>query len=193
MDKRTSCDFSEKLILYHYGELSREQASEVAAHVISCASCRKELEDISFTLSNIPGAKNPTSGESYSAARGVMRRLFRRPSALRRLVPVYITAGVALIAVLMAVYLPALNTRQPQQAQVVKAPSQADWEVLNNFDVIDDLDVIHQIDQSGLDELGPIRESRPRIRPRMAEKGPVKAGISADGGRPEIADASSGG
>ncbi len=193
MYDRTSCDFSEKLILYHYGELSREQTSEVAAHVLSCASCRKELDDISFTLSNIPGPQNPTSGESYSAARGVMRRLFRRPSAFRRLIPVYITAAVALVAVLMAVYLPGLNTRQPQQAQVVKTPAQADWEVLNNFDVIDDLDVIHQIDQSGLDELGPIRESRPGIRARVAEKGPVKAGISADGGRPEIADASNGG
>ena len=193
MDDRSSCDFSEKLILYHYGELSREQASEVAAHVISCASCRRELDDISFTLSSVPGPKNPTSGESYAAAKGVMRRLFRKPSAFRKFVPVYITAAAAIAAVLIALYLPGFNTtKQPMQAQAVKAPAPVDWEVLNNIDVIDDLDVIHQIDQSGLDELGPIRESRHSAGARMADKGPVKAGISADGGRPEIAEANGG-
>ncbi len=192
MNDRSSCDFSEKLVLYHYGELSREQASEVAAHVLSCASCRHELDDISYTLSSVPGPKNPTSGESHAAARGVMRRLFRKPSAFRKFVPVYITAAAAIAAVLIALYLPGFETKQPVQAQTAKAPAPVDWEVLNNIDVIDDLNVIHQIDQSGLDELGPIRESRHSVRARMADKGPVKAGISADGGRPEIAEANGG-
>ncbi|MHB8174903.1 MAG: anti-sigma factor family protein [Nitrospirota bacterium] len=196
MDDMICRDFSEKLVLYHYGELSREQASEVAAHVLSCASCRKELDDISYMLSNVPGPEKINPGEAYSAARGVMRRLFRRPSAFRRLMPVYLTVAAAIAAVFIAVYLPGFEAPQPKQAQVAKAPAQADWEVLNNMDVINDLDVIHQINQSGLDELGPIRESRkPRIKrsSSVADRGPVKAGISADGGRPELAEANNGG
>jgi len=158
MDDRACSNFSERLVLYHYGELSREQASEVAVHVLSCDSCRKELEGLTHMLSNVPGPEKLNSGEVYAATQGVMRKLFRhRPAGIRKLLPIYLTAFAVIAAIFIATYLPDMgNQPQPQNVQV--ATTQGDWGVLENMDVIGDLDVIQQIDRNGLDEIGPIRD-----------------------------------
>ena len=158
MDDRACSNFSERLVLYHYGELSREQASEVAVHVLSCDSCRKELEGLTHILSNVPGPEKLNSGEVYAATQGVMRKLFRhRPAGIRKLLPIYLTAFAVIAAIFIATYLPDMgNQPQPQKVQV--ATTQGDWGVLENMDVIGDLDVIQQIDRNGLDEIGPIRD-----------------------------------
>jgi hypothetical protein len=160
MDDRACSNFSEKLVLYHYGELSKDEASEVAIHVLSCDSCRKELEGLTHMLSNVPGPEKLNSGEVYAATQGVMRRLFRhRPYGIRKLLPLYLTAAAVIAAIFIATYLPDMgNQRQLQDMQVATATTQGDWGVLENMDVIGDLDVIQQIDRNGLDEIGPIRD-----------------------------------
>ena len=160
MDDRTCSGFSERLVLYHYGELSREEASEVAVHVLSCDSCREELEGLTHMLSSVPGPERLNSGEVYAATQGVMRRLFRhRPSTIRKLLPLYLTAAAVIAAIFFATYFPDMgNQRQLQDVQVATATTQGDWGVLENMDVIGDLDVIQQIDRNGLDEIGPIRD-----------------------------------
>jgi Putative zinc-finger len=161
MDDRACGNFSERLVLYHYGELSREQASEVAVHVLSCDSCREELEGLTHMLSNVPGPGKPSSGEVYAASQGVMRRLFRhRPFAIGKLLPLYLTAAAVIAAIFFATYLPDMGNRPPQlqDIQVATATTQGDFGVLDNMDVIGDLDVIQQIDRDGLDEIGPIRD-----------------------------------
>jgi Putative zinc-finger len=159
MDDRACSNFSERLVLYHYGELSKDEASEVAVHVLSCDSCRKELEGLTRMLSNVPGPEKLNSGEVYAASQGVMRRLFRhRPYGIRKLLPLYLTAAAVIAAIFLATYLPDMgNQRQLQDMQQV-ATTQGDWGVLDNMDVIGDLDVIQQIDRNGLDEIGPIRD-----------------------------------
>lgn len=160
MDDRTCSDYSERLVLYHYGELSREETAEVDIHVLSCDSCREELEGLTHMLSNVPGPERLNSGEVYAAAQGVMRKLFRhRPSAIRKLLPLYLTAAAVIAAMFIATYLPDMGSRpHPRDIQVATATTQGDWGVLENMDVIGDLDVIQQIDRNGLDEIGPIRD-----------------------------------
>jgi hypothetical protein len=67
---------------YYDGELKGRRAQHIEAHVASCESCRKELEDIqmlSALLTSAPAASNLTSPETFVAQVGL--RLPRQPEA----------------------------------------------------------------------------------------------------------------
>jgi anti-sigma factor RsiW len=158
MDNRACRDYEEKLVLYHFGELGKAEAAEVAAHVLSCASCRSELDllrDISA-----PGmlpARTPSHAEVQRAVQGVMEGISPARRRLgRRLIPAYIAVAAAVLAIFLTMYMPNIGGNTPQDTQMAMA--QPDWEVLENLDVIGDIDVIVQMDNTGLDELGPIRD-----------------------------------
>lgn len=156
MDNRSCSGYSEKLVLYHFGELDKAEAAEVAAHVLSCATCREELREISV-LDGFSPVK-PRQGEVNRAVEGVMKGISPvRIGLARRLIPAYIAVAAAVLAVFLTIYMPNMGGKVPQEQQQV-AMAQADWEVLENLDVIGDIDVIVQMDKEGLDEIGPIRD-----------------------------------
>ena len=151
---RNACITEERLILYHYGELDRDESGHIAQHVLLCPACQDRLEELADTLAMVP-SEVPDSHEVHRAVRGVLAAVTPgRRSLARRLVPAYVAAAVVAIALPTAVYSPQLN-KAPEQA-AVPAPvvlAQADWDVLENMDVIFDLDVIQDIDDNNLDEL----------------------------------------
>jgi len=72
------------------------------------------------------------------------------PAWYRRLVPVYIGAAAMAAGIMFAVIVPNIINRPSQETQIV---AQADWEVLENYDVVKDLDVIEAMDNvAGLEE-----------------------------------------
>lgn len=157
MDNR--CGYGEKLVLYHFGELGKAEAADVATHVLSCAACRSELDELRMiSAPDALQARTPSQAEVNRAVQGVMEGIAPawRPSLGRRLIPAYIAAAAAVLAVFLTIYMPNIGGNAPQDTQVAMA--QADWEVLENLDVIGDIDVIVQMDNTGLDELGPIRD-----------------------------------
>ncbi|MGA2192462.1 MAG: hypothetical protein ABSG42_03685 [Nitrospirota bacterium] len=158
MDKDT-CGYRNRLVLYHYGELERDEAATVAAHVLACQECRLELQAIAALRMVTPQA--PDQGQVRRAVDAVLSKIApRKRSFPGRLIPAYIAAGAAAATLVLTLVIPHFSGhRQTLDNQVVLA--QADWEVLDNMDVIQDLDVIEEMENSGLDQLGPISQSGP--------------------------------
>jgi len=143
-------EYEDALVLYHYGELGPEDTARVESHMASCASCREELASIASTLAHVPTV-HPMEWESAKAVHNVMDSV--RPSKriwTSRLVPAYIAAAAAVVAVVLSVYSPTLVAMLPTQTETALA--QADWEVVENYEVVKDLDVIEVLDN--LDSFG---------------------------------------
>lgn len=150
MDRENSCSrFEEMLALYHYGELDPADTRALEAHLVGCPGCRAVRDELALTLGAAP-AFRVGRAECARAAERVMARIGRaRPaSAARRLIPAFVAAAALVVAVAFTLHWRSevMNHNHDQQpAQVVLA--QGDFEMLDNFDVLGDLEVIEQIDE----------------------------------------------
>ncbi len=52
-----SCAYSEKIVLYYYGETDEAQTKEIKDHLNSCVECKKELEILSGVSEHLDASK----------------------------------------------------------------------------------------------------------------------------------------
>ena len=152
MSRERACrHIKERLTLYQYGELSPEEYSEVEAHLSGCGQCMRELDAIKGTLEATPRYV-PNSGEVRDAVTGVMAAIkYPEPKRwVRRLLPAYVAAAAAAAAIVLSIYMPDIFQKSPKENQVM---AQADWEMLENFDIAKDYNTIEELDNfEGLDQ-----------------------------------------
>ena len=155
MSRERACnDIQKRLALYQYGELSPGEYSEVEAHLSGCGQCMRELDAIKGVLEAVPGSV-PNSGEVRDAVMGTMHaiRHLERKRWSRRLIPAYVAAAAAAAAIVLSIYVPDILQKSPRQNQVI---AQADWEMLENFDIAKDYNTIEDLDDfENLDEHAP--------------------------------------
>ena len=137
--------FEDTLVLYYYGELGPKARAEVELHLGSCPACRAELSGLKETLDAFPSYQ-PARQEVKGAVEGVMKRLPRQERRARRWLAPAFAASVAAAAFAIAFafnwFPSAASHKQPQQVVV----AQADWDTLNNLDVLPDIEVIENMD-----------------------------------------------
>ena len=152
MSRERACnDIRERLTLYQYGELSPGEYSEVEAHLGGCGQCMRELDAIKGALEAAPRPA-PNSDEVRDAVIGTMYAIRHagRKRWGRRLIPAYVVAAAAAAAIVFSIYMPDIFQKTPRQNQVI---AQADWEMLENFDIAKDYNTIEDLDDfENLDE-----------------------------------------
>ena len=52
-----NCDYSEKILLYFYGETDKAQTEEIKEHLNSCEECKKNLEVLSGVSNHLDASK----------------------------------------------------------------------------------------------------------------------------------------
>ena len=52
-----NCEYSDKILLYFYGETDEAQAKEIKEHLSSCAECKKNLEVLSGVSQQLEASK----------------------------------------------------------------------------------------------------------------------------------------
>jgi anti-sigma factor RsiW len=140
-DSKGDCrGYEELLSLYFYDELDHWQAEDVARHAEGCPSCKAYLEDLREITATIDLAE-PSRYESLRAANAVMARIKHR-NVGRKLIPAFATAGALAVGLLFFYGQPANNHVQPATQMV----AQADWDLIENYDVLGDLDTIEGMD-----------------------------------------------
>ncbi len=140
-------DIAELIILRYYGELGPDESKTVDTHLRSCDACRRYAEGLRLALEAVP-AYAPTQRETSRAVAGVMARINSpmRPgrAGIKRLVPALVGAGLLTLGLTFAIYKPFARVQNPPVDQVLMA--KADWDAIENIDVINDLDIVVAMD-----------------------------------------------
>jgi hypothetical protein len=118
--------FSESIATYALGALPANEAAEVAAHIVSCAACRAEYDDLRGVASLVGFSAESTASEldELSAARMKSRVMnaVRADAPTRRANP-WFAYGLAAAAVVFAVFSSiddaGLRSRVADQSQTI--------------------------------------------------------------------------
>jgi anti-sigma factor RsiW len=145
-----------ELVAYLDGELQDAARSQVEAHLESCAACRAERDSLAATLKSV--ASLPATRPSSNLAEQFWTRfkearkkgfgagflaLFKWPR------PVWV--GAAATACLLAAVLLALPKDRPVEKSEADIAAHidlfADYETIENLDILEDLEYIEALDE----------------------------------------------
>jgi hypothetical protein len=119
--------FSDSIATYALGALPANEAAEVAAHIVSCAACRTEYEDLRgiASLVGFSAESTPSDLDELTAARMKSRVMsaVRTDAATRRRANPWFAYGLAAAAVVFAVFSSiddaGLRSRVADQSQTI--------------------------------------------------------------------------
>lgn len=148
---------------YLRGELAAAERAEVAAHLETCAGCRRLADDFRALLSDLRQSAPeppPIHPERYQAELAVrLRRRGAAPARVHWLAPLPLALAAGLAGVLL--YVGALGLVRPADDLVAfeeaviggRLDLLRQYRVVERLDLLEDLDVVRQ-----LDALAPSRE-----------------------------------
>jgi hypothetical protein len=155
----TCAGFEEDLVLYHYGELDAAERAKVADHVQSCQRCQSSLKEMSSILPLAVKSDEPPQAfwDDYS------RELRHKLTAARTgrswwhglisflqpwTVPVYGTAAVALLAIILAIgkgFWSSAEIPQEDETFMEILPASENLDFFKTMEVLDAMDVLENM------------------------------------------------
>ncbi len=147
MTDQQNCN-EELLTLYHYAELSEQEARELEQHLLDCEACRISLDEIAASLAAVPHPQLTLSeGQRQQFSARVSEKI-KRPRAylLQRWGGAFaMAAALGLMVILL----------RPGEQPVVHRPAAAalaDIEVLEQLEMLKELELLKDLEL--LQELG---------------------------------------
>ena len=154
------------LVLYHYGELGDDERRKVAAHVKNCTGCGHYLQELADLLPKtlLADEPSPSFWNDYSRElRGKIFELGQSGPWWRRFyirlqpwaLPVLATSAVVALALTFTLEKGSWQNRDARppvdEAFLEFMPMAENLEFFRNLDVLDSLEVLEQMGESGND------------------------------------------